>query len=181
MRIQLFIEDESGRTTTAEIAAIERRQSDDLIGISLEEAKAMTGSVQRAMVESQAGEAIERGSQCPHCQVRLRRNGSHRISYRTPFGRLELDSPRFYRCRCEMNGRLSFSPLARRPHESGARVSRVAVRRSVVVRRVRPHPGHRAAAGAGDEHHDVEAARGASRESPRRGSSPPTFQSTRSQ
>jgi hypothetical protein len=64
------------------------------------------------MVESQAGEAIERGSQCPHCQVRLRRNGSHRISYRTPFGRLELDSPRFYRCRCEMNGRLSFSPLA---------------------------------------------------------------------
>jgi hypothetical protein len=40
MRIQLIIEDESGRTTTAEIAAIERRQSDDLIGISLEEAKA---------------------------------------------------------------------------------------------------------------------------------------------
>jgi hypothetical protein len=50
MRIQLIIEDESGQTTTAEIAAIERRQSDDLIGISLEEAKAMTGSVQRAMV-----------------------------------------------------------------------------------------------------------------------------------
>jgi hypothetical protein len=65
MRIQLIIEDESGRTTTAQIGAIERRRSDDLIGISLEEAKAMTGGVQRAMVETQAREAIDRGSICP--------------------------------------------------------------------------------------------------------------------
>jgi len=40
MRIQLIIEDEAGGTTTAEIADIERRQSDDLIGLSLEDAKA---------------------------------------------------------------------------------------------------------------------------------------------
>jgi hypothetical protein len=72
MRIQLIIEDESGRSSTAEIAALERRQSDDLIGISLEEAKAMTGGVQRGMVETQAREAIDRGSICPDCQARLR-------------------------------------------------------------------------------------------------------------
>jgi hypothetical protein len=72
MRIQVIIEDESGLTTTAEIAAIERRLSTDLIGISLEEAKAMTGSVQRVMVETQAREAIDRGSRCPECQLRLR-------------------------------------------------------------------------------------------------------------
>ena len=64
MRIQVIIEDESGLTTTAEIVAIERRLSTDLIGISLEEAKALTGSVQRVMVETQAREAIDRGSQC---------------------------------------------------------------------------------------------------------------------
>ncbi len=52
MRIQLIIENESGVTTTAQIAALERRESDDLIGISLEEAKTMTGSVQRALVAS---------------------------------------------------------------------------------------------------------------------------------
>jgi hypothetical protein len=39
MRIQLIIENESGVTTTAQIAALERRESDELIGISLEEAK----------------------------------------------------------------------------------------------------------------------------------------------
>jgi hypothetical protein len=112
MRIELIIENESGVTTTAQIAALERRESDDLIGISLEEAKSMTGSVQRALVESQAREAINRASKCPECQGQLRRNGSHRMSYRTPFGRLDLASPRFYRCQCQRKARQSFSPLA---------------------------------------------------------------------
>ncbi len=106
MRIQLIIENESGLTTTAEIAAIERGEADDLVGISLEEAKTMTGGVQRALVESQAHEAIHRASTCPECQAPLRRNGSHRMSYRTPFGRLELNSPRFYQCRCQTMGRV---------------------------------------------------------------------------
>jgi len=103
--------DESGRSSTAEIAALERRQPEDLIGISLDEAKVMTGGVQRALVESQAREAIDRASKCPECHMQLRRNGSHRMSYRTPFGRLVLASPRFYRCRCQTNARESFSPL----------------------------------------------------------------------
>ena len=111
IRIQLIIENESGVTTTAQIAALERRESGDLIGISLAEAKAMTGSVQRALVESQAREAINRASKCPDCQASLRRNGSHRMSYRTPFGRLDLGSPRFYRCRCQTKARQTFSPL----------------------------------------------------------------------
>jgi hypothetical protein len=54
MRIQLIIEDESGRLSTAEIAALERRQPEDLIGISLDEAKAMTGGVQRAPTTTNA-------------------------------------------------------------------------------------------------------------------------------
>jgi ABC-type Zn uptake system ZnuABC Zn-binding protein ZnuA len=45
------IENESGVTTRAQIAALERRESDDLIGISLEEAKSMTVNVRRALVE----------------------------------------------------------------------------------------------------------------------------------
>jgi hypothetical protein len=111
MRVQLVIEDASGVNTCTDIAAIERR-TEDLIGLSLEEAKAMAGSVQRAMVEAQAREALDQNSTCPQCQSRLRRNGKHRIHYRIPFGRLELDSPRFYRCRCQTSGRVSFSPLA---------------------------------------------------------------------
>ena len=110
MRIQLVIEDDSGASNYADIAAIERHP-DDLIGLSIEEAKAMTGAVQRKMVEVQAREAIDRGSICPACQQRLRRNGKHRVGYRTPFGRLDLDSPRFYRCRCQTHTKQSISPL----------------------------------------------------------------------
>ncbi|MDP9084352.1 MAG: hypothetical protein M3N50_11380 [Pseudomonadota bacterium] len=111
MRIKLIIENESGVTTTAQIAAIERRESDDLIGISLEEAKTMTGSVQRALIKGQAHDVIRRAATCADGQTPLRRNGSHRMSYRTPFGHLDLVSPRFYRCRCQTKARQSFSPL----------------------------------------------------------------------
>src|ERR1035438_7034128 len=111
MRVQLVIEDASGTRTSADIAAIERR-SDDLIGLSLEEAKAMTGAIQRKMVEAQAREFVVQSSTCSQCQSRLRRNGTHRIHYRTAFGRLELDSPRFYRCRCQTPSRIRLSPLA---------------------------------------------------------------------
>jgi hypothetical protein len=65
----------SRNTTTSEIAGIERRQSDDLIGLSLEEAKSMTGAVQRAMVEAQARAAIDRGSICPECQASFDETG----------------------------------------------------------------------------------------------------------
>jgi len=111
MRVQLVIEDATGTTTATDIAVIERH-TDDLIGLSLEEAKAMTGAVQQRFVEAQARETIERGSTCPACQARLRRNGSHSVHYRTPFGRLILHSPRLYRCRCQAVGRQSISPLA---------------------------------------------------------------------
>jgi hypothetical protein len=111
MRIQLVIEDDFGASNCTDIAAIERH-TDDLIGLSLEEAKAMTGAVQRKMVEAQARETINRGSICSACKQPLRRNGKHRVSYRTPFGRLDLDSPRVYRCRCRTRARQSISPLA---------------------------------------------------------------------
>ena len=32
--------------------------------------------------------------------------------FRTPFGKLQLDSPRLYRCGCESDGGRSFSPVA---------------------------------------------------------------------
>jgi hypothetical protein len=64
MRVQLVIEDASGASNCTDIAAIERH-TEDLIGLSLEEAKAMAGAVQRGMVEVQAREALGRNSTCP--------------------------------------------------------------------------------------------------------------------
>ena len=49
---------------------------------------------------------------CPKCGSQLARKGDHRLAYRSVFGRLSIDSPRFYRCRCSGSGRQSVSPLA---------------------------------------------------------------------
>ena len=161
MRVQLVIEDASGARTSADIAAIERRP-DDLIGLSLEEAKAMTGALQRKMVEAQAREVVVQNSTCAQCQSRLRRNGTHRIYYRTPFGRLDLDSPRFYRCRCQTPSRTSISPLALwlGMHTSPElEVSRSSICRSLTVWGIRAYVGYRTAAGARHEYDKLEAAR----------------------
>jgi hypothetical protein len=43
--------------------------------------------------------------------------GHHRLVYRLVFGRLSIDSPRYYQCQCSGAGRRSLSPLASCLHE----------------------------------------------------------------
>jgi hypothetical protein len=100
----------TGREAT-DIAVIERH-TDDLIGLSLEEAEAMTGAVQQRFRRGPSPCSNRARLDLPACQARLRRNGSHSVHYRTPFGRLMLHSPRLYRCRCQAVGRQSVSPPA---------------------------------------------------------------------
>ena len=111
MKVQLVIEDESGGITTTDLIDIERG-ANGLIRLSLAEAKSMNGSVQRALIEAQAREAIARGAVCSECKEGLRRNGTHKALYRTPFGRIELTSPRFFTCRCQGTQHSSHSPLS---------------------------------------------------------------------
>ena len=51
-------------------------------------------------------------STCSHCGHERSCKGRHHIVFRTPFGKLRLESPRFYHCQCESDERTSFSPLA---------------------------------------------------------------------
>lgn len=111
MKVQFVIEEESGEITTTELVDLERG-AEGLIGLSLAEAKAMNGNVQRALIEAQAREAIAREAVCSECKADLRRNGTHKAAYRTAFGRIELTSPRFYTCRCQSAKRCSRSPLS---------------------------------------------------------------------
>ena len=64
------------------------------------------------MIDAQAAEAIARLSVCQNCGSRLARKGQHRLVYRSVFGRLSIDSPRLYQCRCSGTGHRSVSPLA---------------------------------------------------------------------
>jgi hypothetical protein len=98
---------------TAEIASVVRGDLDPgSVGLHLSEARLLLERLQGAMVDAQVVEFLGGASRCPDCGAQLSRNGSHRILYRTVFGRLRLDSPRFYPCRACSGGRQSASPLA---------------------------------------------------------------------
>lgn len=75
--------------------------------------KSLLGRLQRSMIGAQAAEAMARMSVCPECGSGLTVKGHHRLVYRSVFGRLSIDSPRLYQCRCSGSGRRSVSPLAR--------------------------------------------------------------------
>lgn len=95
------------------MARIEREKfSAAELGLNLSEAKAILSGLQQKMVEQQAVNFIAAQSRCVECGQALRHNGQHEIVLRTLFGKLKIDSPRFYRCRCQGVTRTSFSPLA---------------------------------------------------------------------
>lgn len=123
VRIQVIVESESDAAPLVhEVATLER---DGLrpegLGLALAEAKDLLRGVQETMVAAQVAAFEAQQACCPDCGRARRRNGRHEIVYRTPFGKLRLDSPRFYACPCqEAAPRASLSPLAERLPERTA-------------------------------------------------------------
>ena len=78
------------------------------IGLSIAESKALMLKLQREIVVAQAAAFCTTRSTCAG---RLRRKGSTHIQYRTVFGDIPVDSPRFYHCACQPKNAQTFSPL----------------------------------------------------------------------
>jgi hypothetical protein len=123
VRIQVIIESEAIATAVVqEVATLERGPlQPEGLGLTLAEARDLLRGVQETMTAGQVAEFVARQERCPSCgQVRPRK-GRHEIVYRTPFGKLRLDSPRLYACPCqEAAPRASTSPLAERLPERTA-------------------------------------------------------------
>jgi len=125
VRIQVVIESESESDAVPvvhEVATLERGAlQPEGLGLALAEAKDLLRGVQETMVAAQVAAFETQQECCPDCGRARRRNGRHEIVYRTPFGKLRLDSPRFYVCPCqEAARRASISPLAERLSERTA-------------------------------------------------------------
>src|SRR6266404_7788468 len=114
MTIQLTIETEDGELITSqEVAALERTDLQaETLGLTLAEAKTVLHKLQEVMVVQQVAEYTAGQRHCPSCHRGRTSKGRHHITFRTLFGKLSLDSMRFYRCPCEGQGRSSVSPLA---------------------------------------------------------------------
>ena len=123
VRIQVTIESESDAIPVVhEVATLERNSlQPEGLGLTLAEAKDPLRGVQETMVAAQVAAFEAQQGCCPDCGRARRRNGRHAIVYRTLFGKLRLDSHRFYACPCQdAVPRASISPLAERLPERTA-------------------------------------------------------------
>ena len=113
IKVQISIMPEDGSTDIVEeVVRIEREQfSPAKLGLNLREAKTILSGLQRSMVTQQAAEFVTKESCCLRCDKEFRHNGRHKIAVRTLFGKLQIERPRFYRCRCGGEKRSSFSPV----------------------------------------------------------------------
>ena len=89
-----------------EIFSFERTEQGDKLapeslGLTLDEAKSLLASVQKKLVSEQVTNYLSQKSNCPQCHKAYQHKGRHKISFSTLFGKLKLDSPRFYICECQ--------------------------------------------------------------------------------
>jgi hypothetical protein len=89
-------------------------KSDDrleAVGLSLSEGKAVMAGIQERVVTAQAASFLDRHRCCSGCGRALLSKGPGQIQFRTAFGTIPLNSPRFHRCRCQPTASKTFSPL----------------------------------------------------------------------
>ena len=113
LKVQVTLESCGGESETVEVARLERGSlRPETLGLSLAEARAVLAGLEQTLVERQAAEFVAQAQRCSRCGWPRACKGHHRIVFRTPFGKLKLDSPQLYHCRCECPERKRFSPLA---------------------------------------------------------------------
>lgn len=114
MAIQVvFLDDAGEQQGVHEVVEIDRdRLCPAALGLSLAEAKQITGGIQQVLASVQITEWQADHRACPDCCKRRSLKGHHPIVFRTPFGTLRLDSERVRVCPCAMQTKGSVSPLA---------------------------------------------------------------------
>jgi hypothetical protein len=114
--VQITVKSEAAASEVVrEVARLERGPLyPETLGLSLAEARSILASLEQTLVEHQATEFIAQQRPCPQCGQERACKGHHQIVFRTPFGKLRLDSPQLYACPCQSPGPKSVSPLAER-------------------------------------------------------------------
>jgi len=114
IKIQITVESDDGQLNVAqEVGHLDRGTlRPETLGLTLAEARSILAGIEQTVVEQQAAEFMAQQRTCSHCGHERPCKGRHHIVFRTPFGKLRLESSRLYDCQCESDGRTSFSPLA---------------------------------------------------------------------
>src|SRR3954465_13576643 len=96
---------------THEIATLEREDMQpDTVGLTLAEGKTILRKLQEIVVEHQVQDFLARQRWCPKCGTARRHKDRRQLLLRSSFGRLPVESPRFYQCSCQPQAAHTFSP-----------------------------------------------------------------------
>jgi hypothetical protein len=114
IKVQITVKSQAGEPELIqEVVSLKRGPlRPETLGLSLAEARSILAGLEQTMVEQQATEFVTQEGLCCRCGRQRTCKGHHPIVFRTPFGKVTLDSPRLYPCPCESEARKSFSPLA---------------------------------------------------------------------
>lgn len=112
IEISVTITAPDGTAHTDRIAAFSKGiEAAGDIGLSIEEGKAVLLGIQRKVVAAQCEAFCIKHARCTCCDRKLRGKGRRQIRYRTVFGDIAVESPRFYSCQCHNGPAKTFSPL----------------------------------------------------------------------
>jgi hypothetical protein len=116
LKVQIIIESGAHNAPLVEEIACLQREAllPESLGLTLQEGKEILKNLQRTMVTRQAEEYVAQQKRCTRCGKERSLKGGTTITYRTPFGKLSISSPRLYTCACDSSKGKSFSPLAER-------------------------------------------------------------------
>ena len=113
VKVQVVTLRDDGEESLQEVACVERDElTPASLGLSIADSKAILQGIQEVVVEWQMHAYLNSQRHCPQCGKLRHRKGSHHTVFRTVFGDLPVESPRFTHCPCQAHETESFSPLA---------------------------------------------------------------------
>ena len=112
IEIEIKITGPDGTAHTEKIATL-TKGADAIgeIGLSIGEGKELLLKLQQEIVSAQCAVFSAERSHCPCCRRKMRCKARGQIRYRTVFGDVAIESPRFYHCQCHEGPANTFSPL----------------------------------------------------------------------
>lgn len=115
LTFHVIVTADDGHEENHEITSIEREGvQPDTVGLTLAEGKTILRKLQEIVVEHQVQDFLSRQRWCPKCGTARRHKDRRQVLLRTVFGKLTLESPRFYHCPCQPQELRTFSPLGDR-------------------------------------------------------------------
>ena len=113
VKVQVVTLTDDGEESLCEVACVKRDElTPASLGLSIADSKGILQGIQEVVVEWQMHEYLDSQRHGPQCGKLRHSKGLHHTVFRTVFGDLPVESPRFTHCPCQAHKTESFSPLA---------------------------------------------------------------------